>query len=130
MNERDSLSGLKNALDKNDGESTVTPRISKRQKTKSNMFEDIEEMMFGFGDSWPSNPESVELMEKIVVNYIRNLCVRALEISDLAGMKLDKECFMYLVRKDRRKFNRACSLVKANEELKRVQKYEMTEEDA
>jgi transcription initiation factor TFIID subunit 13 len=130
MNDRDSLSGLKNALDKNDGESTVTPRISKRQKTKSNMFEDIEEMMFGFGDSWPSNPESVELMEKIVVNYIRNLCVRALEISDLAGMKLDKECFMYLVRKDRRKFNRACSLVKANEELKRVQKYEMTEEDA
>lgn len=110
-------------------ESGMPSSMAKRQRTKFHMYEDLEEMMYGFGDSWPPNQESVELMEKLVVNYIRNLCSRALEVSDLAGIKLDKESFMYVVRKDRRKFNRAYALLKANEELKKVQKYEMTEED-
>ncbi len=45
---------------------------TKRQKrvggSHYGMYEDIEEMMFGFGDKWPPNSESVELMEKIVAN--------------------------------------------------------------
>lgn len=104
-------------------------RSGKRRASTYHMYDDIEEMMYGFGDNWPPNSQSVELMEKLVANYIRSLCHKAQEVSDISGGKLDKECFMYVVRKDRRKFTRAYGLLKANEELKRVQKYEMKEKD-
>lgn len=48
---------------------------------------------------------------------------RAIEVSDYTG-RMEKECFLYAVRKDRRKFSRAYSLLRANEELKAVQKVE------
>ena len=105
---------------------------TKRQKrvggSHYGMYEDIEEMMFGFGDKWPPNSDSVELMEKIAANYIRNVCQRAKDVSDLSGKDLDKECFMYAVRKDRRKFTRVYSLLKTNEELKKLKSTEIVEE--
>lgn len=97
----------------------------KRQR-KSDMNSDIEEMMYGFGDSWPPNAECVGLIESLVTRYIEDLAVRAKEISDLRG-KMDKECFLYVVRKDRSKFSRVCQLLKANEELKNAQKTELKE---
>lgn len=97
-----------------------------KRKRKMAMQEDIEEMMYGFGDVWPPNPESVELVESMVVKYIEDLARRAKEVSELRG-KLDKECFMYVVRKDRSKFTRVCQLLTANEELKKAQKTELKE---
>jgi hypothetical protein len=84
-------------------------------------------MMFGFGDKWPPNPESVNLMEKLAVSYIRNTCQRAKEVGDLSGT-LDKECFLYAVRKDQRKFTRIYGLLKTNEEIKSIQKQEFKDE--
>ena len=97
----------------------------KRQR-KPDMNSDIEEMMYGFGDSWPPNAECVGLIESLVTRYIEDLAQRAKEISDLRG-KMDKECFLYVVRKDRSKFSRVCQLLKANEELKNAQKTELKE---
>ena len=91
------------------------------------MYNDIEEMMYGFGDVWPPNPASVNLMEKLVTSYIEDLTERAIVVSELTG-KLDKECFMYVVRKDRKKFNRIHQLITTNEELKEVQKVEFEQE--
>lgn len=107
-----------------------TPRPTKRQRTKYNLTEDIQEMMYGFGDEWPSDPQSVEVVEKLVVNYVKNLCHKALEVSDFAGIKLEKESFMYVVKRDRKKFHRTYTLLRANEELKKVQKYEMVEDES
>jgi hypothetical protein len=42
--------------------------------------------------------------------------------------KLDKECFMFIVRKDRKKFSRVHKLLKSNEELKTVNKVELKED--
>ena len=98
---------------------------TKRQR-KSDMSTDIEEMMYGFGDTWPPNPDCVTLVESVVTRYIEDLALRAKEISDLRG-KMDKECFLYVVRKDRSKFSRVCQLLKANEELKNAQKTELKE---
>jgi transcription initiation factor TFIID subunit 13 len=87
-------------------------------------------MMYGFGDCWPPNSDSVELMEKLVANYVKGLCTRAVEVSELSGIKLDKECFMYVVKKDRKKFTRTVSLLQSNEELKKANKLQLgTEED-
>ena len=44
---------------------------------------------------------------------------RACTISELKD-KLDADCFLYLVRKDRRKLSRATQLLKTNEEIKEV----------
>lgn len=99
-----------------------------RHKSKYGMFEDIEEMMYGFGDKWPPQAESVDLIEELAVSYIQDLCRRAMEVADYTG-KLDKQCFMYAVRKDSRKFSRAYSLLKANEELKKVQNTTIAEEE-
>ena len=90
---------------------------------------DIEEMMFGFGDSWPPNKESVDLVETLVVQYIEDLAVRASEIAQIRG-QLDKECFMFLVRKDRQKFTRVVKLLDANDEIKRAQKVLLEEDSA
>lgn len=97
-----------------------------KRKRKTAMQGDIEEMMYGFGDVWPPKQESVELIESMVTNYIENLALRAKDVSELRG-KLDKECFMFVVRKDRSKFSRVCQLLSANEELKNAQKMELKE---
>jgi transcription initiation factor TFIID subunit 13 len=83
------------------------------------LYNDIEEMMFGFGDEWPPDSNSVKLVEEITIKYIEDLALRALHYANSRG-KLDKDCFMYLIRKDRRKFTRIQTLMKANEELKRA----------
>jgi hypothetical protein len=103
----------------------VEPTQNKK-KRKNAMQNDIEEMMYGFGDTWPPNEKAVELIECMVTKYIEDLAARAKEVSDLRG-KLDKECFMYVVRKDRSKFSRVCQLLSANEELKSAQKMELKE---
>jgi transcription initiation factor TFIID subunit 13 len=98
------------------------------QKEKKTKFStDIEEMMFGFGDSWPPNPEAVSLVEILVTQYIEDLASRAIQIAELRG-KLDKECFMFLVRKDQHKFQRIQNLLAANEELKAAQKIRIADD--
>ena len=105
-------------------EDPVPKEGSKKRKTA--MQNDIEEMMYGFGDNWPPNEDSVRMIECMTTKYIEDLAERAKEVSELRG-KLDKECFMYVVRKDRSKFTRVCQLLSANEELKTAQKLELKE---
>eukprot|EP01038_Epipyxis_sp_PR26KG_P008348 gene8348-11293_t len=95
--------------------------------TKGELSSDIKEMLFGFGDKWPCDPETVDLVEQLTINYIEELTLRA---TDVAGLKggLDKECFMFVVRKDRRKFNRIYQLLNANNELKSIKKVQLKEE--
>ena len=100
---------------------------TKNRRKDNKFYNDIEEMMFGFGDEWPPDSSAVCLLEILVVSYVEDLAVRALEIAELRG-KLDKECFMFLVRKDRKKFSRVHKLLKSNEELKTVQKLELRED--
>jgi hypothetical protein len=88
---------------------------------------DIEEMMYGFGDSWPVEPESAKLIETLVVQYIEDIVVQAAEVAQVRG-QLDKECFMFLARTDRQKFTRICKLLEANEDLKKAKKRILHEE--
>jgi hypothetical protein len=108
------------------------PHQQIKKKKHSKMYEDIEEMMYGFGDThqWPPDENSVRLIETMVINYIEDLSIRASDVAELKSKdgKIDKECFMFVVRKDRRKFNRIYRLLKANEELKSAQKLELNEE--
>jgi hypothetical protein len=101
----------------------------KKQKVarQYNMRSDLQEMMFGFGDVWPPKSSSVSLLEAITTNYIEDLTTRAVQVSELRG-KLDKECFLYVVRKERRLFNRAARLLKSHEEIKSAQRETLRED--
>lgn len=92
---------------------------------KRKFFHDLEEMMYGFGDAeFPPNAASVELVEEFVTEYIQEVTSRAVNVAELTG-KLDKDCFLYVVRKDRKKFNRVHKLLNASEEIKNAQKIEL-----
>lgn len=95
---------------------------------KIKLSKQVEEMMFGFGDEWPCNPEVVDIVDDLVQKYISNLVIRSQQIALQTG-KLDKECFVYLVRQDTMKFKRINNLLKANEEIHSVQKVDIKEQD-
>ena len=103
------------------------PTRAHKKTGRSKFYGDIEEMMYGFGDDWPPDTGAVNLVESLVTDYIEGLAERAVEVAELRG-KLDKECFMFLVRKDRKKFNRVHKLIKTNEELKTVQKVDLKDD--
>ncbi len=90
---------------------------------------DISEMMFGFGDSWPPNTDAVRTVDNLVTEFIQDLGARALRVAEMRPDKrLDKECFLYLVRKDRKKFQRVHSLLAANAEIKKHRKLDIQED--
>ncbi len=47
------------------------------------MNEDIEDMMYGFGDEWPPNAASVALVESLVKEYIIDLANRVWHCNEL-----------------------------------------------
>jgi len=75
--------------------------------------------MFGFGDVNNPLPESVELMEDLVFEYIIEMTQKASEVASKRG-KLQTEDLLFLVRKDKKKYTRVVELLRMNEELKRA----------
>jgi hypothetical protein len=88
------------------------PMIRKqgRQSTKKNGFrfqEDIRKLMYGFGDDLDPLPESTELMEQYLVEFLANTCNRNLQRSMRGGhtnMQLGDLC--HLLQPDPKKFYR------------------------
>ncbi|XP_028182608.1 transcription initiation factor TFIID subunit 13-like isoform X2 [Glycine soja] len=68
-------------------------------KRKRGVFQkELQHMMYGFGDDPNPLPESVALMEDIVVEYVTELVHKAQDIGSQRG-KLSVEDFLYLIRK-------------------------------
>ena len=104
------------------------PSLANRLKRTRKFSDDIEEMLYGFGDAWPPNNDTVALIETLATQYIEGLLERSDSVAERRG-RLDKECFMYLVAKDRPKFYRIHRLIKANEVLKKVREVEFRPEE-
>ncbi|OQR94767.1 tubulin-specific chaperone E [Thraustotheca clavata] len=97
-----------------------TPQASSvKPFVQGEMTESIKHMMYGFGDEWEPDSDSVELMEEITIEYIRSMTKKALELSLIKG-KLDADCLLFLVRKHPKKLERIKQLLAANELLKNV----------
>lgn len=109
-------------------EDDSTPASKKQRRSKYDLYDDIEEMMVGFGDNYPPIPESVKIVESMVAKYIKSICYKAQEISKVNN-KLDKDCFKYIVRKDRAKYTRIENLLKSNELVKQARKQQLNSED-
>ena len=87
-------------------EEEASQRRVKRRKLKGELSYDIEEMMYGFGDSWPPDEKSVELVDSIVTSYIEDIAMQASKVAEFRGSAIDKNCFLFAVRKNRQKFDR------------------------
>ncbi|KAJ6873374.1 hypothetical protein NC651_032297 [Populus alba x Populus x berolinensis] len=116
-------------------------------KRKRGLFQkDLQHMMYGFGDDpnlvWSAIeytytyllllkqplPETVALVEDIVVEYVTDMAHKAQEIGSKRG-KLSVEDFLFLIRKDPPKLNRCTELLSMQEELKQARKaFEVDEE--
>ncbi|KAK6932959.1 Transcription initiation factor IID, subunit 13 [Dillenia turbinata] len=111
------------------------PRVGSSQpseatfKRKRGVFQkDLQHMMYGFGDDQNPLPETVALVEDIVVEYVTDVVHKAQEFASKRG-KLLTEDFLYLIRKDYPKLNRCTELLSMNEELKQARKaFEVDEE--
>ncbi|XP_050235794.1 transcription initiation factor TFIID subunit 13 [Mercurialis annua] len=98
-------------------------------KRKRGVFQkDLQHMMYGFGDDPNPLPETVALVEDIVLEYVTDLAYKAQDIGSKRG-KLSVEDFLYLIRKDLPKLNRCTELLSMQEELKQARKaFEVDEE--
>ncbi|GAV82533.1 TFIID-18kDa domain-containing protein, partial [Cephalotus follicularis] len=98
-------------------------------KRKRGVFQkDLQHMMYGFGDDPNPLPETVALVEDILVEYVTDLAHKAQDFGSKRG-KLSVEDFLYLIRKDLPKLNRCTELLSMQEELKQARKaFEVDEE--
>ncbi|KAL3535252.1 hypothetical protein ACH5RR_003713 [Cinchona calisaya] len=98
-------------------------------KRKRGVFQkDLQHMMYGFGDDPNPLPETVALVEDIVMEYVTDMVHKAQDTASLRG-KLLTEDFLFLIRKDLPKLNRCTELLSMNEELKQARKaFEVDEE--
>ncbi|KAI9181011.1 hypothetical protein LWI28_010292 [Acer negundo] len=98
-------------------------------KRKRGVFQkDLQRMMYGFGDDANPLPETVALVEDIVVEYVTDLALNALHIGSKRGT-LTVEDFLYQIRKDFPKLKRCTELLSMQKELKQATKaFEVDEE--
>ncbi|KAK1583400.1 hypothetical protein Q3G72_023419 [Acer saccharum] len=78
-------------------------------------------MMYCFGDDANPLPETVALVEDIVVEYVTDLAHKAQDMGSKRG-KLTVEDFLYQIRKDFPKLNRCRELLSMQEEVKQAKK--------
>ncbi|XP_047321285.1 transcription initiation factor TFIID subunit 13 [Impatiens glandulifera] len=98
-------------------------------KRKRGVFQkDLQHMMYGFGDDANPLPETVALLEDIVVEYVTDMVHKAQDTATKRG-KLLTEDFLFLIRKDMPKLNRCTELLTMNEELKQARKAFEVDED-
>ncbi|XP_074306238.1 transcription initiation factor TFIID subunit 13-like [Silene latifolia] len=108
---------------------SLKPSDPPSSKRKRGVFQkDLLHMMYGYGDDRNPLPETVALVEDIVVEYVTDLVHKAQDIATKRG-KLLTEDFLFLIRKDMPKLNRCTELLAMNEELKEARKaFEVDEE--
>lgn len=79
--------------------------------------------MTGFGDVENPDPETVELLEQFLIEYIQNVSVCAFRRSKRKGFnEIQLKDLLYIIRNDKKKFYRVPSLLSFYEILKKTKK--------
>ena len=77
-------------------------------------------MLFGYGDDQNPYTESVEFLEDLVIEFITDMTVKAMDIGRQG--KVQVEDIIFLVRKHPKMYARVKDLLTMNEELKKARK--------
>jgi len=89
-------------------------------KKKHYFYKELRCMMYGFGDDKVPYTETVELLEEVVVEFVRRFIIQSIEIGKTG--KLQLEDIWYLIRRDPKKYAKVKDLLTMNEELRRARK--------
>jgi transcription initiation factor TFIID subunit 13 len=99
---------------------SIGPRRANLKK-KRLFTRELQHMMYGFGDVPNPAPESVDLLEELVIEFVTEMTQKAMQVSAKRG-KLQMEDLIFLIRKDKKKYDRVAELLRMHEELKRARK--------
>ncbi|CAI5440709.1 unnamed protein product [Caenorhabditis angaria] len=102
-----------------DGEDEKEKLTSPEDK-KHLLRRELRNMMYGFGDDKVPYDKTLEVLEAITLNYIKELCELAMKVGK--PDKLALEDIHYLIRRDVKKFARVKDLLSMSEELKKARK--------
>lgn len=101
-----------------DGQVEVSNKQFQRRKLFSR---ELSMLMYGFGDSTHPDPDSVNVMEDILIDYINDTCIQAAKVSGRKG-KVTVDDFKFVLRKDAKKMARVEELIAMNKEIEKVRK--------
>ncbi|XP_018561644.1 transcription initiation protein SPT3 homolog [Anoplophora glabripennis] len=106
-----------------------TSNTGKMEAQKITYYNEISLMMFGFGDSHKPNPDTVRLVESIVLKQLRTIVQEALKYSD--GKNLRGEELVFLMRHNKHKMIRFVKYLmnKQNKYLLQKMQLNMLEEN-
>ncbi|GAA5904079.1 hypothetical protein JCM6882_003819 [Rhodosporidiobolus microsporus] len=92
-----------------------------RKLVKKGLFaKDLPSMMYGFGDDSPA-PDTVNVMEELVIEHITDICTQAHLISTNRG-KIKVDDFRFALRRDPKKLARLDELLFMQEEIARARR--------
>lgn len=91
---------------------------------KISYYNEISLMMFGFGDSHKPNPDTVRLVESIVLNQLRMIVQEAMK--HIIGRNLKGEELVFLMRKNKFKMRRFIKYIQMKELKKHTESVNFT----
>lgn len=101
------------------GSRRTLPRIFKNE---------LRAMMYGFGDVVNPRPDSVALMEELVLEYFATLVKKSTEVAHAQRRERpDVTDIKVVVRKDRRKINRVRYLLEMKTQIQQVTQFNVDE---
>uniref|UniRef100_A0AC35U117 Transcription initiation factor TFIID subunit 13 n=1 Tax=Rhabditophanes sp. KR3021 TaxID=114890 RepID=A0AC35U117_9BILA len=95
---------------------------SKPEHRKTIFRKELADMLYGFGDVKVPFDETVDLLEVMVQNYIRDISLAAMNVGKQG--KIGLEDIHYLIGRDTDKYDRVKELLQANQKLKIAKKYD------
>eukprot|EP01084_Bolivina_argentea_P125860 222939_1 len=96
---------------------------AQKQLRKAKAFQtNLSKMMYGGGDNDNPLPESVELMEYIITDFIQSFCIQAQNLSNKSDRMIRVEDLLFLIRKDINKYRRVSELLEFFSNLKELRK--------
>ena len=96
---------------------------AKKQIKKARAFNDsLAKMMYGGGDDENPLPQSVQLMEYIITDFIQEFTFEAQKLADQNERTIRVEDFLFLIRKDLNKYKRVSELLEFWSDLKELRK--------
>lgn len=78
--------------------------------------------MYGGGDDQNPLPQSVQLMEHIITDFIESFCVEAQNLALENERPIRVEDFLFLIRKDINKYKRVSELLEFFGDLRELRK--------
>ncbi|CAG8505787.1 546_t:CDS:2 [Paraglomus occultum] len=95
-------------------------RRGRPPKEKKGLFaKDLRLLMYGFGDVVNPAPDTVNVLEEMVIDYITDMCLKAAQSAD-NKVKVKVDDFKFILRHDTKKLARVEELLYMSEDIKRA----------